>query len=72
MHALKFLTHRGHGVREYETKSTRAWFVTTGYLVRVMANNMESLRDVSHLIIDEGRRDFPIQNLRRRFFSHFS
>lgn len=44
----------GHGVREYETKSTRAWFVTTGYLVRVMANNMGNLRDVSHLIIDEG------------------
>lgn len=45
----------GHGVREYETKTTRAWFVTTGYLVRVMANNMESLRDVTHLIIDEGK-----------------
>ena len=47
----------GHGVREYETKFTRAWFVTTGYLVRAMANNMSSLRDLSHIIIDEGMSD---------------
>jgi hypothetical protein len=47
----------GHGVREYETKKTRAWFVTTGYLVRLMANNMQSLQGVSHLIIDEGMYD---------------
>lgn len=45
----------GHGVREYETKTTRAWFVTTGYLVRLMANNMEGIRNISHLIIDEGK-----------------
>ena len=44
----------GHGVSEYETKTTRAWFVTTGYLVRVFANNLERIRDLSHLIIDEG------------------
>lgn len=44
----------GHGVREYETKTTRAWFVTTGYLVRLMANKMDGLSGVSHLIIDEG------------------
>lgn len=43
----------GHGVREYETKDTRAWFVTTGYLVRYLANNMEAFNDVTHLVIDE-------------------
>ncbi|GFH53217.1 hypothetical protein CTEN210_09693 [Chaetoceros tenuissimus] len=43
----------GHGVREYETKDTRAWFVTTGYLVRFLANNMETFNDVTHLVIDE-------------------
>lgn len=48
----------GHGVREYEARTTRAWFVTTGYLVRLMANNMESLRNVSHLIIDEGKSGY--------------
>ena len=26
----------GHGVREYESRSTKAWFVTTGYLVRLV------------------------------------
>ena len=31
----------GHGVREYETPSTRLWFVTTGYLVRLLANKPE-------------------------------
>lgn len=43
----------GHGVREYETNNTRAWFVTTGYLVRLMANHPERFNDVSVLIIDE-------------------
>mmetsp|Transcript_15561 Transcript_15561/g.23901 ORF Transcript_15561/g.23901 Transcript_15561/m.23901 type:complete len:1923 (-) Transcript_15561:159-5927(-) len=43
----------GHGEREYESSETRAWFVTTGYLVRVMANNPERFDDISHLIIDE-------------------
>lgn len=43
----------GHGVREYESSSTRAWFVTTGYLVRYLANNLEKFDDVTHLIIDE-------------------
>jgi HrpA-like RNA helicase len=43
----------GHGVREYETSATRAWFVTTGYLVRLMSNHPEKFKKVSHLIIDE-------------------
>lgn len=43
----------GHGVREYETKKTRAWFVTSGYLVRLMANHPEHFDKISILIIDE-------------------
>lgn len=45
----------GHGVREYENPKTRAWFVTTGYLVRLLANHPENFNDCSHLIIDEVR-----------------
>ena len=29
----------GHGIREYERSTTRAWFVTTGYVVRLLANH---------------------------------
>jgi HrpA-like RNA helicase len=43
----------GHGISEYESWETRAWFVTTGYLVRVMANNPERFRSITHIIIDE-------------------
>ena len=43
----------GHGEREYETPQTRAWFVTTGYLVRVLAHHPERFNNVSHLIVDE-------------------
>jgi len=43
----------GHGIREYNTKKTCAWFVTTGYLVRYLANNIEEFADVTHLVIDE-------------------
>jgi HrpA-like RNA helicase len=38
---------------EYETKSTRAFFVTTGYLVRLLANVPEAFHKVTYLIIDE-------------------
>jgi HrpA-like RNA helicase len=38
---------------EYETSSTRAFFVTTGYLVRVLANNPGRFDDITYLIIDE-------------------
>lgn len=43
----------GHGVREYENNQTRAWFVTTGYLVRLLANHPERFEDISVLIVDE-------------------
>jgi len=43
----------GHGEREYESNQTRTWFVTTGYLVRVLANNPERFDEISHLVIDE-------------------
>ena len=49
----KIALRMGHGEREYESSQTRAWFVTTGYLVRVLANHPERFNDVSHLIIDE-------------------
>ena len=43
----------GHGVRGYETSKTRAWFVTTGYLVRLLENVPENFDACWHLIIDE-------------------
>ncbi|KAL7579290.1 hypothetical protein ACA910_013970 [Epithemia clementina (nom. ined.)] len=48
-----FALRLGHGLREYESEETRAWFCTTGYLVRLLANHTEGFNDVSHLIIDE-------------------
>lgn len=48
-----FALRMGHGIREYETKKTRATFVTAGYLVRLMVNCPENFRTVSHLVIDE-------------------
>ena len=45
----------GHGHKEYESNGTKAWFVTTGYLVRLMANHPERFDNVTHLIIDEGK-----------------
>ena len=41
----------GHGVREYENSNTQAWFVTTGYLVRLLANHPERFDDVTHNIM---------------------
>mmetsp|Transcript_8856 Transcript_8856/g.19868 ORF Transcript_8856/g.19868 Transcript_8856/m.19868 type:complete len:2027 (-) Transcript_8856:217-6297(-) len=43
----------GHGIREYETSKTRAWFVTTGYVVRLLANHPSWFDSHTHLIIDE-------------------
>jgi len=43
----------GHGIREYETSNTRAWFVTTGYVVRLLANHPSWFDSHTHLIIDE-------------------
>jgi hypothetical protein len=50
-----FALRMGHGVREYESSRTRAWFVTTGYLVRLLANHPEKFDNISHIIIDEGK-----------------
>ena len=43
----------GHGVKTIDTKSTRIWFCTAGYLVLVAAHHPEIFRDHTHLIIDE-------------------
>jgi hypothetical protein len=42
----------GHGVRE-ETKDTQIYFVTTGYLVQLLAHSPMALRSITHLIVDE-------------------
>ena len=42
----------GHGEKD-ESRGTRIWFVTTGYLVRLIAHHPEVLQDHTHLIIDE-------------------
>ena len=48
-HAHEVALRMGHGVREYETKATRLWFVTTGYLVRLLANKPDEFIDHTHL-----------------------
>lgn len=48
-----FALRMGHGVREYESNDTRAWFVTAGYLVRLLANHPERFHDITHVVIDE-------------------
>lgn len=52
-HRDKFALRMGHGWREYETNKTQAWFVTTGYLTRLLANHPERFDDCTHLVIDE-------------------
>lgn len=52
-HRDKFALRMGHGVREFESNKTQAWFVTTGYLTRLLANHPERFNDVTHLIVDE-------------------
>ena len=49
----KFALRMGHGWREYESKETQVHFVTTGYLVRLLANHPEKFNDCTHLVIDE-------------------
>ncbi|KAL7553079.1 hypothetical protein ACHAWF_016337 [Thalassiosira exigua] len=51
--AEKIGLRMGHGVREHETSKTRAWFVTTGYVVRLLANYPGWFDSHTHLIIDE-------------------
>jgi len=52
-HRDKFAIRMGHGWREYETRHTQAWFVTTGYLTRLLANHPEQFDSCTHLVIDE-------------------
>jgi HrpA-like RNA helicase len=52
-HKDRFALRMGHGWKEYETNRTRVWFVTTGYLVRLLANHPEKFNDCSHLVVDE-------------------
>ena len=52
-HGHKFALRMGHGWREYESNRTQAWFVTTGYLTRLLANHPDRFDDCTHLIIDE-------------------
>jgi ATP-dependent RNA helicase DHX57 len=42
----------GHGVRD-ESSSTKLYFVTAGYLVRLLAYHPEAFRSHTHLVIDE-------------------
>ena len=42
----------GHGVRD-EDPETRVFFVTTGYLVRLIAHQPAAFYSHTHLIIDE-------------------
>jgi len=42
----------GHGVKD-ENPGCRIWFVTTGYLVRLLAHHPEAFESHTHLIIDE-------------------
>ena len=42
----------GHGIKD-ESEATRIYFVTTGYLVRLLAHHPESFQAHTHLIIDE-------------------
>jgi HrpA-like RNA helicase len=42
----------GHGVKD-ESEKTKMHFVTTGYLVRLLAHHPESFDNHTHLIIDE-------------------
>lgn len=41
-----------HGF-EPQTPNTRIWFVTTGYLVRLLAHKLPSFARFTHLVIDE-------------------
>eukprot|EP00536_Pseudo-nitzschia_multiseries_P013275 jgi/Psemu1/290763/fgenesh1_pg.555_\ len=52
-HKDKFALRMGHGWREYESKDTQVHFVTTGYLVRLLANHPERFDDCTHIVIDE-------------------
>eukprot|EP00934_Nitzschia_sp_Nitz4_P002355 Nitzschia sp. Nitz4//scaffold120_size68122//58196//63238//NITZ4_006055-RA/size68122-processed-gene-0.41-mRNA-1//1//CDS//3329534311//2355//frame0 len=52
-HGDKFAIRMGHGYREFESRKTQAWFVTTGYLTRLMAASPEYFDSFTHIVIDE-------------------
>lgn len=45
----------GHGVRE-ESGDTQLFFVTSGYLVQLLAHTKHACKKLTHIIIDEVRR----------------
>lgn len=51
--ADKIALRMGHGLKEHETSKTRCWFVTTGYVVRLLANHPGWFDSHTHLVIDE-------------------
>jgi len=42
----------GYGVRD-ETRETRLYYVTTGYLVQLVAHRSEAIKTITHIVIDE-------------------
>jgi HrpA-like RNA helicase len=42
----------GHGIKD-EYEETTLFFVTTGYLVRLLAHHPEYFRKYTHLVVDE-------------------
>jgi ATP-dependent RNA helicase DHX57 len=49
----KVALRMGHDEQEYESTETRAWFVTSFYLLWLLANDTKHFDDVTHIIIDE-------------------
>mmetsp|Transcript_47304 Transcript_47304/g.115480 ORF Transcript_47304/g.115480 Transcript_47304/m.115480 type:complete len:663 (+) Transcript_47304:250-2238(+) len=52
-HKNKVALRMGQGWREYENRETQAIFVTTGYLVRLLASHPEKFKTCTHLVLDE-------------------
>ena len=52
-HGDKIGLRMGHGVRDETEGKAAVIFVTTGYLVRLLAHHPESFDNHTHLIIDE-------------------
>ena len=51
----------GHGVKTVDTKATRIWFCTAGYLVLLAAHHPEVFKDHTHLVIDEIHEEVSTQ-----------
>ena len=70
-HGGKVGLRMGHGVRE-ETRETRLWYVTTGYLVRLGGHAPESFAAFSHLVLDECHERSVSSGLRATRGAHTS